>query len=558
METLFSQRENYAVITPLKNYNRIDDQHMKDLYYNGYNYDNVFYNYGDIHEMPKPFRNKNGYYHKASKDERFVVRKMKLNGKNSFKTYKQKNISEHYANPFSEVSIIILERKIIKKGNKITFKIYSNVRYRKANLKYFTKYTESKSITIDTITGNITTCIYKRGNKENIKVFRTNNFYVLYNILMETQSYFFNQNSNDSFLKIVNEVLGSQNIVGGETFYNSLVRKFIEHKNYKQPDNFHINNIILFYPNQKLVCKNKNNICNAVLDFFGIKSKATVRFMNKTPNANPYYLFLLCNLFGEDFGHYLSKLNPNFFPKHKNMYDNPFTINKYNYKSTIQNIDEIKGSLNHLDKQNLITFLGSMVDLGESTREAVFINLYDHFRIISGIRKFGVKVRFKAKTIDEFNIEHEQYSKMFIELRKDFYVERTYDERLIKAIEQHTVCNGEFKFVLLKTELDYIHEGNYMHHCVGTYATKENSMIVSIHEVKGTNRATCEFDMMGTLVQARSLCNQTLGDNFMRPLSILENIIKQQKNSIGLKPLKIETIKKNSEHVASVDGFLLF
>jgi hypothetical protein len=48
-----------------------------------------------------------------------------------------------------------------------------------------------------------------------------------------------------------------------------------------------------------------------------------------------------------------------------------------------------------------------------------------------------------------------------------------------------------------------------MHHCVASYADREQSIIVSIREgsTEGRERVTCEFNLQKHLVQAKYFCN---------------------------------------------------
>jgi hypothetical protein len=68
---------------------------------------------------------------------------------------------------------------------------------------------------------------------------------------------------------------------------------------------------------------------------------------------------------------------------------------------------------------------------------------------------------------------------------------------------------------LLKTEEEYIEEGDFMHHCVGTYVDKEKSVIISLRTIDKKDRVTCEFDSQsGQLIQARHFCNGDVPDQF--------------------------------------------
>ena len=102
-----------------------------------------------------------------------------------------------------------------------------------------------------------------------------------------------------------------------------------------------------------------------------------------------------------------------------------------------------------------------------------------------------------------------------------------------------------------------------MHHCVATYADRENSIIVSLREDSafGSERVTSEFNAMDkNCVQSKYFCNAKPPERFGEALAILKNKVLSYPysiKSIGKEkvPLVINGIEVKKEPNAS-DLFL--
>lgn len=63
--------------------------------------------------------------------------------------------------------------------------------------------------------------------------------------------------------------------------------------------------------------------------------------------------------------------------------------------------------------------------------------------------------------------------------------------------------------VPLKSTQEFIDEGKAMHHCVGGYYTKTNSLVLSARDEKGKRLETIEIDLKTfKIIQSRGVCNQ--------------------------------------------------
>jgi hypothetical protein len=106
--------------------------------------------------------------------------------------------------------------------------------------------------------------------------------------------------------------------------------------------------------------------------------------------------------------------------------------------------------------------------------------------------------------------------------------------------------NKEYTFfpIILKREEEYKTEGDFMHHCVASYSSKEISLIVSLRTNNGMDRVTCEFNKKtGECVQSRHFCNATPPKHFERALDILDSRVKRFKNQRLLNHVDVKKVR---------------
>jgi hypothetical protein len=160
--------------------------------------------------------------------------------------------------------------------------------------------------------------------------------------------------------------------------------------------------------------------------------------------------------------------------------------------------------------------------------------LDDHFRMIKRIREFDPSIHLKAKTEQEFNIEHRELSKIISVINKGWVIEYLYDEKVLSDLERPLNCLKDENSLhvlypcVLKREEDYKEEGSFMHHCVASYSDKDKSIIISLRTESGMDRVTCEFDIQsGRCLQQRSFCNAYPPSYFEDGLLLLSQKVEQ-------------------------------
>jgi hypothetical protein len=272
MEVLYRKKINYAQIRILKNYSQIKDKPKKSL-------DTIFNNSHDIFFMqPKHKNRKTKFFHSDS--DKYVRLEFKW-ASNYIYTNNDEKIKKYYGKPLVFIATNHIEKKVIKNGDKITIKIFKHKKHRDINDIYFKYKTEIYSITFNIKNGNISIFTSKKDNKNQTKIFRTNNFKLINDILLKSDLLKdividcprINQNLKnsvdefndiDNFINIFQDACGIDD-KSNKTLLEKIINKFVEIKNIKTPNNANIL-ISHFYPNEKDLKKNNRKIVRAMLD----------------------------------------------------------------------------------------------------------------------------------------------------------------------------------------------------------------------------------------------------------------------------------------------------
>lgn len=546
MEILFSQRHNFASITPFMDYCSLDghsytmntfDFDLSPLHGKFENITNLLNQH--VIELPaklgKGKRRTSYYYGNESVGERIALythgRKIK-----QYFTENDRHIKKHYGNPYSNIEVTTLERSITRKGDRITIKKYKQIKYRKVNSIYFKKSTYIYSLTFDLKTGNFLSVITSKNGKVKGKQFRTNTFSSLETILNEIMSsehvhtyrQVFSDDENKAFAI---EVVNMLNLDGNMSLYLSMIRKFVELKKIKVPNDY-ISLLTTHYPTEKFLKKNDRKLVASVLHAIGIKSKMTIKMLHDNIDIDLGMLYWLCNLLGEDSSKYLGNINSEFFNRPKSSMSPYVGIHYAQQRGKIT-------PLNPKDKETLCHILNDFTkNSGEhEKRDNSFLSIIDdHISMMDKIRPFDADICMKAKTWKDFNEEHREFTKIIAMIRKGWVTEYVFNDKMVSEIEKPItielnigddekpeIVTETFYPYILKREEEYSEEGTFMHHCVATYSDKDVSMIISLRTKDASDRVTCEFTTQtGFLVQARHFCNQRPPEDMMMAVDELK------------------------------------
>lgn len=488
---------------------------------------------------------------------------------NTYITDKERHIDEHFLRPFSQISIFDFWRQIKISEDKITFKTYFVERNRAINTKYFKKSWRSSGLSINLKTGDFYTFSHNKINSSNINKHIRKNLlsslskfidnHGLFNIektieahtklyeirtdktitFVDVMDNFSTNFDQQEYLNVVHNIFTNilkVDVVNNGTtdfIYDGILKFFLTKKKIKTPDNYKYY-LTTAYPTAKYLKKNDNKLISAILDRMGIKSKQMIKLLHEKPNINLENIYTLIKFFGKkDFHKYFSNLSSNLIIDTGNDYMFHFNDNECDNSITDKMKFNILKLLNEfaLTKNKYKNHTDYFVELF-----AKYSLILDHIRILRQINDVFPDVDFNANTWDKFNIEHNHFTKLHYVVTNSYTIEYIFDQKLIKHVESPIVSFGYIYYpIILKCDFDYKLEGYHMHHCVGSYAEREYSVIISLRKesINGHNRVTCEFDAnTNKLIQFRSFCNQPPPEEFIPVLMELNTRIQQYEGSI--------------------------
>jgi hypothetical protein len=592
MEDLLTQKFSYASIRLFKNYCKIEDK--SDLKSNRRGIMTQLFDGYDQFSFGKPHSKRKTKHFYGELEHEFLnfkcAYKNKNTGDRSFHTTNDRHIKRHFANPFATIILNTIERSVRRHGEKLTIKVYKQVKTREINMKYFKKYFTVISITINLRTGNFTILNLSNSTKTKSIRFRTNSFFELSQVcgiqngifqrdhhLSNTSNVFslFDKEFNDSkFSFIIGKELGfgySNYTEKPGLFFNNMMKFFVKNKNIKAPNDYQ-NLLCYFYPTEKFLKKNDRKLISSVLDFFGIRSKITVKLLHKIPNINIVSLAKICYLLGDDYGKYLGNIKEEGFK----VFDRELGLNDINeivlFKCSYNSIKKHGYDINEREKENIVRIINSQNKKIISGDNSFIDTAYDHFSMMKKISEIGNDIRLNVKNIGDFNIEHVELSKTISAIEKGWVIEYQFHKDTINDLEKPldvkiNLSDSEtepnwvtetFYPVVLKREEEYVEEGKTMHHCVETYADRDNSIIISIRTKDMSDRITCEFSTQtGICIQSRHFCNGTPPGDMVLALDQLKLKTKKYAklgllNNIEKKrvPIKINGVEVKKEVIA--------
>ena len=567
-EILLYQTYTYARITPFKNYSkfpRVDTSHSgihKQVSYEdkyGGSTTTEYYD-GDsgvpispLTDEIKKKKTRFFYWDDEYKNAPIIMYASthKHNGTSGeFYTTKDRHIKKYYNEPLSEISVHILERSIIKRGDKITIKTNKFTKHRGFNCKYFKTNKYTTSVTFDMVKGDfLLVDSGKHGRTKNTPKFRKNGFQQFNNFLdstdgpfkflrnhmgknnpfyKELKNNFKDKEFNDVLSKVFNINFPTDGSFFKTFFYEEVMRWFINTKKIKTPNDYK-KLLAHYYPTEKYLKKNDRKLIASVLDVYQIKSKVTIKLLHEKPNIDLGSLYMLCYLFGNNYQKYIGSINKDLFGTTSDN-DKGHLIGASSLKMMENIRDRIKNhgyDISDIEKENLLSVLTSETEKGISVDENFMALVMDHFRMLSKIREYDPNIRMKANNRTKFHTEHMELSKIITQIKKGWVIQYFYPEETIRQIQQPIKVFKSIKIgpTLMGTDMDdyinitpyvltreeeYIEEGKFMHHCVASYAETDTSMIVSLRTDDEQDRVTCEFQISnGNLIQARHFSNAT-------------------------------------------------
>jgi hypothetical protein len=556
MEEILIQRMNFAKISLFKDYCKIDEGKGRNTFsdeidFFSYSHDPIDRrnNLGIIVELPQKQGNRKTkfFYDNSPVQERFSLKyayKEKRHGLTTYVTTKDRHIKNHYANPFSSISIDIIERSVVRFGDKLRIKLYHQVKSRSFNSIYFKKTSTIESITFNLSTGNFTIMsVTSKGKKGGTKRFVTNSFKQLRNITEHSelfnlknsidvkgnsvQSEYEKTFSNDELRQKIYEQLGC--LDDSIKIYDLIVKKFIEIKKIKVSNDYDAM-LNYLYPTEKYLKKNERKLIASILDMLQIKTKFLIKVMHVYPQFDILSVAIVCYILGDNYSKYIATIDTKWFKESRLELDVVTSFEKLYFAKTQKDKFSNDYNFTDSDKEKLIKIINSGNSGGLTLLNKMFIrDFIDHFKMIEKLKPYDPTICMKARNYHEFANEHQEFSKMVSVIKKGWSIEYKFADKMVDDVEKPvgvkidmtdydsdgqpkgSLSYDKFTFFpyILKRDEDYIEEGEFMHHCVASYSDKERSIIVSIRNDDASNRVTCEFDCQtGKLIQARHFCNR--------------------------------------------------
>ena len=365
-----------------------------------------------------------------------------------------------------------------------------------------------------------------------------------------------------SLIKIHNEIASrlqqkpnsslSRNIINDSipTFgYNLgiLIGKwFCKERGIKLPDHWQ-NYLFNFYPGIKRIRRTQMKLLPAIVQGYGIKSNYINQLLNQFPTLNINDIVLWFTILGPDFFRQL----PLSLLTSTSSADSYRVVSPHSTKSDLtdsplSNAMEMSSNLTTQERRNIISISKTMKEaspyfLGE---------IRDHISLKRKLAEVGEKGSITAKTIDDFKIEHREWSSLLHYLMSDQSTQYYYKPKTIELVEKEY---KDYKILILKDETDYFEEGEAQRNCVRSYLSTYGSMIFSIRNQEG-KRLTCEVNE-GKIIQMREVCNGEPSEEWNGIIDQMKIRIKHLYSMNVLKPsIKVVYKKAKIEKWVVKDG----
>jgi hypothetical protein len=332
---------------------------------------------------------------------------------NGIETTKDRHIKGNYNNPFASIEINKIERWIKRDGDKITMKFFIQSRTRNFNCIFFSKSTNSTTVTFNMRTGNFVIITYSAKRRSKVKHFYCNSFSALntslpifyskdlvnrsspiYKEFVESFDNIQFQLAIKNALNLQSISFGSDGVIVAQNFSAHWMPKFTEIKKIKLPDNAE-RLLMWYYPTERYLKKNNRKLIAAVLDRFRMKSNVTIKILHQYPYTDLIILQQLCEIFGKEYPKYIGNINEYFFSL---MYRGSHMKTSHNDLAG-KSILLDKGrerffNISDSEKECVINILNDACNGGDHiSPQAMFNSIIDHFKIIKRVKPYFPDVR---------------------------------------------------------------------------------------------------------------------------------------------------------------------
>jgi len=504
--------------------------------------------YNDI--MPIDFPHPtNSYWKKEIEDEileRFVeVSTPKTKRKpgplflENYTSHVEQDYFEHYGNPLCRVLksyvMIVVERD----GDKVSMKLYSGLRERKAGNCWFKISRNVTFISVNTKTGDVYTGYlknYQRKKKFTKKICK--NFFgdepinsFMLSIRDCVWSYIHNHNEVilESVSKFIYEVDGRSD--SDELTYEKRLFKFyLDKKGIKYPNNFHLYSSKLIGPKiRKLLKKNDFRLVDTFMEYNDLSGKKLKKAL-----------------------HTCSRLNIDLYKKTKKLFGDDWINQDENFISNTLNCEYGIGDRSIPNEFVDLVSKDELRKVFHTFKKVFFENLMDtytyidHINLYTDLKMYG-ETDLKWTTTDvestAFRNEHLDWTDKLSFYKLGNY-ERIYPNYTYELLEEKML---DYYPVVLNSSTNYNEESSVQSNCVKSYIGKPSSIIISVRKGSriSNERATIEYQLskVGDKIKCRRI--QSLGKfNGKLPESWLYYLVKlDMRMSDYINHKNFETVK---------------
>ena len=465
------------------------------------------------------------------------------------------DIKEYYGDQTKSVFIERATLVVEEKENSIAIKLYNFSKGRKVGTSYFGVTQQLSYVTYNKKYKNFYSGVRVRGKKKvkggSIKVNKWNDITSILSHMVQVVNEISLSGTDSMWLdtkhgwqqlrsavNIFNEKLGvSHKFDDIQKLVDCLFLFYYKENGFKLPDGpFKFMNV----PLSKAKLKKTDSVVDAFMKIYGYRGKK-VRGILNSPNEVDYYtLNYLYNMLGVDF---FNKLDLTF----------TFTTAQAtrNMGMGIRSYYEDCG-LNNSEKSAIVDLCNDYVKKTQGTsiisvEHSLVSLLRDHLRFKNNLKEFDVDVKFKARTKEEFNREHDEWTNT-LDSYKHGIIERNYPEMMVKELQEIIMGpHMDYYPVLLRNSDDYNEESGHQKNCVRTYIERPDCFIISIREGSrnGKERATIEFRYTKgshpTNVQSLGRFNELLSTNWNYVLEEIQNRVKRLSE---LRVIEVPKMKK--------------
>lgn len=449
----------------------------------------------------------------------------------------EKSFVENFANPlchvFRKKSLIVVE----KIDEKISIKLFHSTKIRQQGRVYFTENKNLYFITYNTKThdlydGQILNYHLKRNFRKKL---RRNQFWrqPIQNLCENIRGSFYPHNSTESqeeFLKEIEKIIEIflQNIPNVEKNFlygpdDTLFKTRANGIGIKLPDNWQVFSKLYPTPTKKLLKKHDFKFIDALQGYYGLTGGKFKKIFHNLERIDTRTLAFVVDYFGPDFIKH-QKLDIL-----KTIFDPYEQVNNAYFNQLLNT-----AKLTDKEKNNFWNMLVSVLK-GDYN----FGTIMDHIDFICKLRNFGEDVKFKARNLDEFRIEHHEFSTLLDSYKKGLHY-RFYNDEFINRVQQPIFDREYFYPVLLTSTEEYNEESSHQSNCVRGYVDKSSSIIISLRKGDKTSkeRATIEYRIAKRSnkiilenVQCLGRFNNKLPEDWSKVVSSLDERMKILGNS---------------------------